>query len=57
MDIEDKKAKELIDGIIEKRICLSKAEARRLVSMLPEDKIRKRLDRVRVIKIQPETMK
>lgn len=50
MNIEDKKAKELIEEIIEKRMCPSKAEARRLVSMLPEEKIRERLDRIRVIK-------
>jgi len=50
MNIEDKKAKELIEKIIEKRMCLSKAEVRRLVSILPEEKIRERLGRIRMVK-------
>lgn len=48
-DMEDKK-NELIDGLIEKRICVSKAQARRMVAMMPEEEVRKRIDRVKIIK-------
>ena len=56
MNTEDKKTKKLIEEIIQKRVCASRADARRLILMLPEEKIREKLDRVKVIKVQPETM-
>lgn len=45
-EIETKLVQELID----KRVCCSKAEARRLVMCMPEDRLRRRIDRVAVVK-------
>jgi hypothetical protein len=50
IDLKDKKVQDLINEMVGKRMCASKAEARRLVIGLPEESIRAKLDRIRVIK-------
>lgn len=39
----------LVQELVDKRVCVSKAEARRLVSGMSEEKIRQRLDRVKIV--------
>jgi len=41
---------ELIQELVDKRVCVSKAEARRLLLSMSEEKIRARLDRVKIVK-------
>jgi hypothetical protein len=54
MNLEDKKTQDLINEMIDKHMCISKAEARRLVLGLPEEKIRAKLDKIKIIKINKE---
>jgi hypothetical protein len=39
----------LIQELVDKRVCCSKGEARRLVCCMPADEIRRRLDRMKIV--------
>lgn len=41
---------DLIDMLVNKRTCASKAEARRLVLCMPKDKILERISKTRILK-------
>ena len=42
----------LMKEMINKRMCVSRAEARRLILAMPENEIRKRMDKIKVLKYQ-----
>jgi len=48
METNEKLMKEMIN----KRMCVSRAEARRLILAMPENEIRKRMDKIKVLKYQ-----
>ena len=38
----------LINEMVDCRLCVSKAEARRMVMMMPEEKIKERLEKIKI---------
>jgi hypothetical protein len=40
----------LVDEMIEKRLCVSKAEARKMVDFLGEEKVKEKLSRIKIFK-------
>jgi len=45
-----KKNPDIIDLMIEKRMCVSKAEARRVLDSLGEESVKKKIERIKIIK-------
>jgi hypothetical protein len=45
-----KPAEDIVDIMVEKKLCLSKAEARRLLACLGEDRIKEKLGKIKVVR-------
>lgn len=45
-----KKQPDITDTMLEKRLCISRAEAKRMLATLGEEKVREKLSRIKVIK-------
>jgi len=45
-----KKQQDITDLMIQKRLCISRAEARRLLSAIGEEKVKEKLNRIKIIK-------